>query len=80
MRHREESKQYNVKVSDNSSEPDNSERQDIQDVYEITEEKNYFIIMDGFGDSLREVHEDNGFTFSFKTTAQIGIQLLDLLQ
>ena len=69
--------QYNVKVSDSS---EKEQEQEIQDLYEITEIKNYFIIMDGFGNSLREVHEDTGYEFGFKTTAQIGIQLLDLLQ
>ena len=75
---------YNIKVSDssNSKEPGSGSEvtEKIQEVFEISEIKNYYIIMDGFGDSLREVHEDHCYKFSFKSTAQIGIQLIDLLK
>ena len=65
-------------VSD-SSDLENENNDKAQDVFEITETKNYFIIMDGFGDSLREMHEICDQEFSFKTTTQIGIQLVERL-
>lgn len=64
---------YDIKVSDSSQNSGEEIVAKIQEVYEIVDTKNYYIIMDGFGDSLREVHEETGYKFSFKTTAQIGI-------
>ena len=36
--------------------------------------------MDKFGDSLKSVHEQMNNKFSFKTSAQIGIQLVNILE
>ena len=57
-----------MKLSD-SSNLDLENHEEIKDIFEITDTKNYYIIMDGFGDSLREVHEDQDYKFSFKTSA-----------
>lgn len=66
---------YNVKISDSSNNSNSAyssnrgEVEKVEEIYEIEEIKNYYIIMDGFGDSLREVHEELDYKFSFKTTA-----------
>ena len=40
----------------------------------------YFIIMDKFGDSLRALHDNSNGQFSFKSSIQIGIQLVNILE
>lgn len=51
----------------------------VKQVFQKVKEKQYYIIMDKFGDSLRNVHERLNNKFSFKTTAQIGIKLVKIL-
>lgn len=40
----------------------------------------YYLIMDRFGKSLKQVHDSFYGKFTFKTTVQIGIQILTILE
>lgn len=52
----------------------------IKEIYNRKNEKNYFLIMDRLGDSLRNIHEKLCNKFSFKTAAQIGLQMVNVLE
>jgi serine/threonine protein kinase len=52
----------------------------IKEIYNKKNEKNYFLIMDRLGDSLRNIHEKLCNKFSFKTAAQIGLQMVNSLE
>lgn len=77
-----ETKQRKRKANPDLSQPYDDQYEDVsvQQVYQKVKEVQYYLIMDKFGDSLRHVHESMDCSFSFKTTAQIGIQLVNILQ
>jgi serine/threonine protein kinase len=52
----------------------------VQDIYKEEKYTQYFIVMDQFGDSLRVIHDKLYGQFSFKTTIQIGIQIINVLE
>lgn len=51
-----------------------------KDVFKREVVKQYYLIMDRMGDSLRSIHDHSNGHFCFKTTAQIGIQLVNILE